>query len=82
MGQCCPREGTSFSSKQQNTVPEWLYTLNSALATVETWDLKECNVNIDHLKDNSYSTYHVRQCLKTLFSPQSMRGEFGRTWKE
>jgi len=36
----------SFSSKWENIVPQWVFQLNSALATAETWDLKGHTANI------------------------------------
>jgi len=45
---CCPTSCTSFLSKRKNTVPQWAFKLNSALATAYTWDLRGCML----LKDN------------------------------
>jgi len=41
MGQCSPIKCITFLSEQENTILQWAFSLNSALAIAENWHLKD-----------------------------------------
>jgi len=40
MGQCSPIKCITFLSEEENTILQWAFSLNSALAIAENWHLK------------------------------------------
>jgi hypothetical protein len=46
-GQICPIKCTSFVPEWENTVLQWAFKLNSALAAAETWYLKGCMLKVN-----------------------------------
>jgi len=42
-GQYCPTKYTTFSSKQENTAPQWAFKLNTVLQKhPKTWQFAKC----------------------------------------
>jgi hypothetical protein len=53
MGQCFSIKCTAYSSKQENTGPQWAYELHSASATAENWHLKGHMLKVNYIRENT-----------------------------
>jgi hypothetical protein len=43
------QDATSFSSKSENLVPQWVFKLNVASSAAETWHLEGDMLMVSHL---------------------------------